>query len=421
MVITERLLQYIWQFQYFNRQELTTVQGESLQIIQQGKYNSNQGPDFLESKLIVGGITWAGNVELHIKTSDWDKHAHNDDENYRNIILHVVWEHDINDYTFLPLIALKDRVSKMLLEQYESWMQQQRFIPCENQLTNVHPLIWTGWKERLVVERLERKSEYILQLLEQSKQHWEEVSWWMIARNFGIKVNADSFENIARSLPVLILSKHKNQVLQLEALLFGQAGLLNGRFKESYPIMLQREFKFLKRKYSLPSIQPPLHFLRMRPSNFPTIRLAQLAKLVHSSNHLFSAIKEKETLDEIKQLFNVVANDYWHYHYRFDEATEFLPKQLGDMMLNNIVINSVVPLLFSYGHFHHDAVIKARASDWLEKTVAESNSIVSRWKATGIKIINAHDTQALIELRSQYCEHKRCLDCAIGCSILKNR
>jgi hypothetical protein len=420
--MTEKLLQFIWHLQYFHRSELQTEQGESLQIIQPGSWNTNQGPDFLSAKVKIGSTTWAGNIELHINASDWFKHAHQTDSNFKNIILHVVWKNDepanTSQYN-LPVFELQSRVSVLLLQRYEEWMNNVSFVPCGNSLNLVNELIWLKWKERLLIERLQRKSAYILQLYDQSRQHWEETFWWMIARNFGIRVNADAFEAIAHSIPVNILTKHKGQIQQLECLLFGQAGILNTRFQESYPRMLQKEYRFLQKKYRLDKVFVPLKFLRMRPSSFPSIRLAQLAMLIHNSTHLFSRIKEIRSVKEVKDLLDTTANDYWHYHYRFDEPGDFKIKNLGEDMVDNIIVNTIVPVLYAYGSYHGEPAYKNKALNWLEQIAAEKNRITRGWKEIGVDNQQAYDSQSLLELKTQYCDYKRCLECAIGNALLK--
>jgi hypothetical protein len=418
--MTERLLQFIWQFQYFNKNELTTTTGDSVQIIAAGQYNTNQGPDFLQSRIIINHTNWAGNIELHVKTSDWHLHQHQNDKNYNNVILHVVWENDTTESpNALPILELKDRVSKILLQRYEDWMHSTTFIPCEKSIHLVNDITWQSWKERLLAERLIRKSALIEQSLLQNNYHWEETFWWQLARNFGIKINADAFEAIAKSISVNILAKHKNQVHQLEALLFGQAGLLNEDFTEDYPKLLQREYKFLHSKYNLQPIHIPVHFLRMRPGNFPSVRLAQLAILIQASTHLFSKIKDAASAEEVKSWLQVTANDYWHYHYRFDEAVSYKKKKLGTVMIDNILINTVAPVLFAYGNYQNDNSCKTKAIKFLESTSAEKNSITKGFEKLGVGNKNAFDSQSLIELKSEYCTKKKCLECSIGNAILK--
>jgi hypothetical protein len=417
--MTERLLQYIWQFQHFNSTSLATVDGEILQINYPGFLNTNQGPDFLEAKIKVEDTTWAGNIELHLKSSDWNTHKHSNDKNYSNIILHVVWQDDASVGLSFPVLELQNKVSKFLLSRYDELMNATTFIPCEKSIHQVDALTWKSWQDRLLAERLQNKAEVIFNYLDENKNHWEETFWWLLAKNFGIKVNSDAFEKIARSLPVSILAKHKNQIHQLEALLFGQAGLLENNFADNYPQMLKKEYRFLKSKYKLQPIPAPLFFLRMRPANFPTVRLAQLAMLINHSVNLFSVIKESQSLDEIKKLLNVTANDYWHYHYVFDEATGFKEKNMGLQMINNILINTIIPIVFAYGLYNKEEKYKGKALQWLEQTAAEKNTITNTFAALGIENKNAFDSQALIQLKNEYCNRKRCLECAVGNSLLK--
>lgn len=419
--MTERLLQFIWQFQYFNKGELQTTSGESVRILFPGLLNANQGPDFSDAKIKIGNATWAGHVELHLKTSDWNRHGHQLDRNYHNVILHVVWEEDSKETaSHVPVLQLKERVSKILLQQYEELMNSKGFIPCEKSIAGVKPIIIQSWKERLIVERLTRKSEIVKSFLKQNNNHWEETFWWLLARNFGIRINADAFEEMARSISVNILAKHKNQIHQLEALLLGQAGLLNKNFIDDYPAMLKKEYQFLKKKYNLQYIHQPVHFLRMRPGNFPTIRLAQLAMLVKDSSHLFSKIKEASKVEEIRNRLHVTANDYWHYHYRFEEASDYKKKNLGTAMADNILINTVCLVLFVYGLIQDEQKYRDKAVRWLEAIAAENNSITKGFQQRGLINKNACDSQAMIELKNEYCNQKRCLGCAIGNAILKS-
>ncbi|MBP8114746.1 MAG: DUF2851 family protein [Chitinophagaceae bacterium] len=431
--MTERLLQFIWQFQYFNKSELETIDGEKVQIQFAGQLNTNQGPDFSDAKIVIGKTIWAGTVELHIKTSDWNKHNHQSDKNYKNVILHVVWEDDgagnrnsvpiketeQSSVDHIPVLELKGRVSKILLQRYEELMNSNSFVPCENSISTVKEITWKSWKDRLLVERLVRKFQTIESSLNENNFHWEETFWWMLARNFGIKVNADAFEAIARSISINILAKHKTQIHQLEALLLGQAGLLENKFSEDYPLMLQKEYKFYKSKYNLKPINQPVFFLRMRPGNFPTIRLAQLAMLVHDSAHLFSKIKEADSVKDVKAWLDVTANDYWHYHYKFDEESAYRKKKLGAAMIDNIIINTVCPVLFAYGNYNDETKYKDKALKWLEQTSAEKNNITKGFQQLGIENKTSFDSQGLIELKNEYCNKKRCLECGIGNSILK--
>jgi hypothetical protein len=417
--MTERLLQFIWRFQYFNKGELQTTTGEDVQIVFPGTYNTDQGPDFSDAKIKIGKTTWAGSVELHLLSSDWKRHNHHNDKNYNNVILHVVWEDDFPNYN-IPVLKLKNRVAGILLQRYEGLMNAKGFIPCENDISSIKPIILHSWKDRLLAERLIRRSTIVETFLNQNNQHWEETFWWLLARNFGIKINADAFESMARSIPVTILAKHKNQIHQLETLLMGQANLLSGKFTDDYPVMLRKEFEFYKKKYNLrPGTISPF-FLRMRPGNFPTVRLAQLAMVIHQSAHLFSKIKETGSVKDVKKWLDVTANDYWHYHYRFDQPSSFKKKNLGEAMIDNIVINTLCPMLFAYGHFHQEQKYKDKALQWLEETMPESNSITKGFQQFGLHNKNARDSQALIELKNEYCNKKRCLDCAVGNMLFRS-
>ncbi|QNA43029.1 DUF2851 family protein [Lacibacter sediminis] len=417
--MNEHLLQFIWQHLYFNRDQLSTVQHEPVQILSQGLLNTNQGPDFLHAKLFINNVTWAGTIELHLKTSDWKKHGHTNDEHYNNVILHVVYEHDEKTAGKIPVLELKNRISTSLLQHYRELMEQNSFVACENQLQQVNTIVWDSWKERMVAERLQQKNEHIQNILNQTNRHWEEAFWQLLARNFGSPLNTEAFESIAQSLPVTLLAKHKNHIHQIEALLLGQAGLLTGEFGEDYPIMLQKEYKFLQQKHQLKPVAHPIHFLRMRPSNFPTIRLAQLAMLIHQSSHLFSNVMEAKSVEAIRQMFSVTANDYWHYHYMLNEQSAYRKKQLGKTMIDNLLINTVIPLLYVYADDQHNEGTKEKAIQWLQQMPKEKNSITQQWETAGATHQSAFDSQALLYLKKNYCTAKRCLQCAVGNSILK--
>lgn len=414
----EKLLQYIWQFQYFNKSELLTSAGEKLQIIFPGKLNTNQGPDFTNAQIKIDNTTLVGSIELHLKASQWNEHGHSNDANYKNVILHVVFENDLSQSS-VPVLELQPRISNLLLDRYTALMNASSFIPCTNAVSEVKEITWLSWKERLLAERLTRKSSIVFKFLEENNAHWEETFWWMLARNFGMKVNTEAFESMARTIPVNLLAKHKHQIHQLEALLFGQAGLLNETFTEDYPKLLQREYLFLKKKYDLNPIHNRVHFLRMRPGNFPTIRLSQLAGLIQNSAHLFSKVLEIEKLPEVKKLFDVTANDYWYYHYRFDEASSFKKKTIGKDMIDNVIINTIVPVLFAYGLYHKEENYKNKAILWLEDLPAETNSITKGFADLKLYSQSAFDSQSFIELKTQYCDNKHCLQCAIGNVLLK--
>ncbi|HUP12396.1 MAG TPA: DUF2851 family protein [Niastella sp.] len=417
--MTEKLLQFIWQFQYFSRANLRTIEGESLEILFPGKLNNNQGPDFLDAKLRIGTTLFAGSVELHLKTSDWSRHGHTSDSNYSNVILHVVLQHDALIKNTIPVLELQNRISVLMQDRYANLMEAASFVPCAASLTQVQELTWLSWKERLVAERLTRKAQAVFQILNRTSHHWEETFWRLLARNFGITVNAEAFEELAQSISITILAKHRNSIHQLEALLLGQSHLIPEDPEDEYTKLLQREYTFLRNKFLLKPITSPVHFLRMRPGNFPTIRLAQLAMLVHTSHHLFSKLLEETDLNVIRNWLQVTANDYWHYHYRPDHPSAYKPKKLGRSMADTVIINTIVPVLFAYGVHQGQEAHKEKALRWLQEMNSESNAVTNGFREISVSTKSAYDSQALLELKREYCDNKRCLNCAVGVALLK--
>ena len=383
-----------------------------------GLFNHNQGPDFLDARIRISGTILAGNIELHLTEADWTRHAHSNDPNYRNIILHVLWEHPGRVRLSLPTVVLRDRVSKILLQRYGELMHSKFLVPCANSIHKVPALTWLKWKERLLAERLIRKSGLVQQYLHQSNQHWEEVFWWMLARNFGTSINSEAFEAVARSLSLTILARHRNHVHQLEALLLGQAGLLNKEFHCAYARLLVTDYNFYRFKYQLQPISMQVHFLRMRPGNFPTVRMAQLAMLLHRSKAMFAQIKDVQTVKDLYAILHVTASDHWNTHYVLDEPAAFKAKSLGVQMIENIIINTIVPMLFAYGHLRHEQHCKDKAMNWMEQLAPEKNTITNQWASLGLANEHAWDSQALIELKKEYCDARRCLECSVGNSLL---
>ncbi|HEY2726595.1 MAG TPA: DUF2851 family protein [Parafilimonas sp.] len=421
--MNERLLQFIWQFRYFNQTSLLTTDGKALQVIHPGNLNCNAGPDFFEAKIKINNTIWVGNIELHVYASGWKDHRHSSDKNYNNVILHVVWRNDatIFDNNNQPIAALElqSLVPKITLQRFEHLMQTADEIPCAFALPVLNEVGWLSWKERLMAERLTEKSTLILQWLEQCNNNWEEVFWISLCRSFGMKVNAEVFENIAKTVTVNLLAKHKNQVNQLEALLLGQAGLLDENFEDDYAVMLQKEYKFLSKKYALKPVNKQPVFLRMRPSNFPTLRLAQLAMLAHQSSHLFSKIKSAKKLNEIFKWFDITANHFWNYHYTLKDETVYQPKTLGSSFIQHIIINTIVPVLFAYGINKNEDVWKEKALNFLMELLPEQNVITKQWKAHQVSNKNALESQALIHLKNNYCDKKKCLDCTVGVKLMR--
>lgn len=418
--MNERLLQYIWQFRYYQAHQLQTTDGQPLQVQHPGQWNSNQGPDFANARIQIGDTLWAGAVELHLKTSDWQRHGHTGDAHYEPVVLHVVWQHDQTELpNQLPVLELQSRVSSLMLHQYEQWMSSQEAVPCQQQWHTVPAITWQSWKDRLLTERLQQKMQALEQHLQQTKGHWEEVFWRMLCRYMGGHINGESFEQVAVSLPIKVLARHKAQIHQLEALLLGQAGLLHARFEDKYAQMLYKEYQFLQQKYGLRVINKPPSHLRLRPANFPAIRLAQLAMLIHQSSKLFGQLRQATELKQVWPLLQATANDYWADHFKPDQAAEGkAPRSIGRQMQEVLLVNAVVPVLFAYGKLQGEPAQADKALQWLQAMPAETNQPTALFKQAGL-LQHAYDSQAVLHLRKQYCDARRCLECAIGNRLLR--
>lgn len=419
--MTEKLFQFIWQFRYFNSENLTTTEGEPLQIISPGTHNTSQGPDFLNAQIRCGETVLAGSIELHIRASEWIQHGHSGDKNYDNCILHVVWENDKLLPVKMPVLELKNRISNIFLSKYEMMMSSRQFIACHESIASTDELVFTSWKHRLATERLQQKANTILAQLETDNYHWEQVFRVHLARNFGMPVNADAFEKLAQSLPVKILDKHRHQLIAVEAMLMGQANLLDETLTDPYAVMLRKEYSFLKKKYNLVPLSEPFHFLRMRPANFPTVRIAQLAAIICERTSLFSFVKDARDLKSLRALFDVTANDFWHYHYTFQDKSVYKQKHVGVSMADHIIINTVLPMLFAFAHYHNIPEMKERSINMLLMIPHENNSIINRFASIGAVSKHALDSQALLQLKKKYCDEKRCLQCAVGYRMLKGK
>ncbi|MEZ4953387.1 MAG: DUF2851 family protein [Saprospiraceae bacterium] len=420
----EDFLHFLWRFRRFDQAGLVSTAGETIDIIHPGEHNSHAGPDFSNARVRIGGTLWAGNVEMHLKSSEWSAHNHQQDEAYRNVILHVVMEEDKPvlrpDGSRIPCLEMKKRVPTKLLGTYQKILHNEYWIPCQHQFSSVPELTKKLWLDRLLVERLENKTELIKTVLLKNKMDWEETFYQFTARNFGLKINVEPFELLARSLPQNILARHKDNLLQIEAMVFGQAGMLEKEFTDDYPNELKKEYLFLKNKFNLSPINSVMwKFLRLHPGNFPTIRLAQFAKLIYGSVHLFSKILEVENLKEIEGLFSVKLSGYWLTHYVFEKESEKRNKSFGKEAIRLMTINTIVPFLFLYGNEIKEEVFKDKALRLLEELKPEKNTIIKGWESLGVVADSAYQTQALLQLKNEYCNKKRCLECSIGGAILK--
>ncbi len=418
----EEFLQFVWEHHLFSKGELQTVDGRPIKILSAGRANYDSGPDFFNARVQIADTIWAGNIEVHHKSSQWFQHKHDTNPAYNNVILHVVELFDkpvVVNGEELPTFVMSYPTE--LFENFEQLLKSKKWIACEDKLPSVDPFILRFWYSSLMTERLQSKTQSILEILGQNTNNWNETFYQLIARNFGLKTNAIPFELLSRSLSLQLLSKHKNSLFQIEALLFGQAGFLNETLLgDDYYLSLRNEYSFLYKKYNLAGIDAHLwKFLRLRPVNFPTIRIAQLAALINQSTALFSKILETNNLDEIQKLFDVTASEYWNTHYRFNKiSSENKPKHLGDTVFQNLVINTIAPLLFVYGDQHSNQSLKDRALHFLEQLPSEQNQIIRKWSELKIVSQTAFESQALIQLKKQYCENKKCLHCQLGAKII---
>ncbi|MBI5218274.1 MAG: DUF2851 family protein [Bacteroidia bacterium] len=420
--MNEGFLQYIWKYNLADKSKLKTVQGEPVRIISPGTHNTDAGPDFFNARIKIGNTTWAGNIEVHVNSSDWYKHSHAHDKTYDNIILHVVFKHDSDikrkNGKIIPTLVLK--FNKNILNNYESLLKSRLWIPCLDTLPDVDKFIIDHWLHALMIERLERKINAVSTLFENSKNSWEDTLYIWLARNFGFSLNAEPFELLAKATPLNQLLKHHDNRTHIEAILFGQAGLLSSEsVTDEYYIALKKDYHFFKQKFRLTPIEKHLwKFLRLRPSNFPTLRISQFAHLIHKTQGLFSKIIEAKNLHEIESLLKINASEYWDTHYVFGKKSGKKVKAFGKEAFHIFLINTMVPFLFFYGKQKNKEAYKAKTLSLLEELEPEKNSIIRGWREAGIKAANAFDTQALLELKKEYCAKMRCLDCQIGNKVL---
>jgi hypothetical protein len=419
----EDFLHYLWKFKKFDALNLKTSNEEEITIINVGQYLELAGPDFFNAQITIGNQKWAGNVEIHLKSSDWYVHHHERDSAYENVILHVVWEHDAEIFrsnnTEIPVLELKKYVEKETIENYQSLISPKSWIFCEKQLINIDEFTLKNWQERLFFERLERKSQPIFDLLEQTNQDWEAVLFCLLAKNFGLNTNGEIFLKIAQSIPFSIIRKESFEIENLEALLFGTAGLLDSEKEDNYFKDLKFRYYYLLHKYQIEknSIEP-VQFFKHRPDNFPTIRLSQLANLYHSQQNLFSKISGLNSLKKSYELFQITTSDYWKNHYQFDKESPKKNKMLSKSFIDLIVMNTIIPLQFAYAKSQGKEISEDLIS-LLNEVAPEKNAIVDKFSFFGIKAKSAFETQSLLQLKNEYCNKSKCLECAVGMELLK--
>ncbi len=422
----EAFLHYVWQYQYFLMEELQTTEGQVLSIKSTGFINSDAGPDFNQSKVLIDDIEWSGSVEIHLKSSDWYLHHHQEDKAYNNVILHVVWEYDKvvtrSDKTQIPTLELKNRVRKDLLEKYNDLINFPReLIPCQHSFKKVDDITKYSMMDKLALQRLSFKANGILERLKRNKGNWEETAYQSLFKSIGLKVNGDTFEQLAERVPFSLIKKYYNQRNDIESILFGMAGFLEKKLVDPYYEQLQQKFQFLAHKHQVIEKLDAAQwkFMRLRPANFPTVRISQLSTILSDCEYLFNKIIKIENVADIQSWIQRPPSEYWQQHYNFCSPS---PKKLGGLgqaTLETILINSIVPILVAYGKEVDDQSYVDRAISYLETVKPENNKITRVYKSLGLSAKTGLDSQAMIQWYNEYCQKKKCLNCAVGTAILK--
>ena len=421
----EDFIHYIWKYKKFNFTNLKTSNGDDLTILNSGDYLQKEGPDFFNAQIVITTQKWAGNIEIHIKSSDWYLHHHERDVNYNNVILHVVWVNDApiyrKDNTEIPVLEIKNYVSPDIQHIYMELSAQKSWIYCENQIKDIDSFVFCNWQERLFLDRLEEKALPIQELLNETQQDWEAVLFCLLAKNFGLNTNGEAFYKIAKSITFSLIQKEALDVIYLEALLFGQANLIPDNVEDVYPKELKSWYDYMALKYKMnkPALEN-IQFFQHRPDNFPTIRLAQLAMLYHLQRNLFSKIIAAKSLTELHPLFELQVNGYWKTHYNFDKPSPKKDKSLSKEFINLLIINTIAPIKFAFAQSQGKESAEILI-DLLASIPAEKNNIIEKFSIFGIKSKNSFQTQALLQLKNKYCNTKKCLHCAIGLDLLKNK
>lgn len=419
MGMKEDLLHYLWKFQKWNSHHLLSENNEPLHVIKPGHHNKLAGPDFILAQLEIDGQFWAGQVEIHIKASQWYEHGHERDPNYDNVILHVVWEHDVdvyrNDGTAIPTLVISGLIPPKVIEQYNVLFKNNTaWIPCESNFHTVDDFTLSHWLERLYFDRLEAQSTTIFNELEESNGHWEALLFRILAKNFGLNINGSSFLSLAKSFEFKMIGKCSRQQLELEALFIGQAGLLDNDIEDGYFVKLQQRYAYLKYKFKLQNegVVTP-QFFRVRPPNFPTIRLSQLANLYLKKPRLFSELIATNNREELHAIFKVSASHYWDEHYNFGVCSKVRKKLLSDSFIDLLIINTVIPIKYCYSKYL-GTVESEKLLDLASEVKSEQNAIVKKFNSLKNIAKTASQSQALLQLKSRYCDRQKCLDCAIG-------
>lgn len=422
----EDFLHFIWKYKKIRTAPLVSSQNETIEILSEGTHNHLSGPDFFNARIKINEQLWAGNVEIHMKSSDWYAHGHESNPNYDNVILHVVWDDDVaifrKDNTQISTLELKAYVSKEVFEAYQKLFEARtnRFINCQNNITSVNDFVFKNWLERLFFERLEQKSNAVAELLVRHNNDWEQVLFSLLVKNFGLKINGESFQSLSESLPFSIVRKIGDSALQLEATFFGMVGFLESdEISDAYYLHLRKEYQFIEHKFKLnnQAVQKP-EFFKLRPSNFPTLRLSQIANLYSKNQNLFHKIIDAQSLDVIYDLFNVQASTYWNSHFTFGKESKKSSKNLTKNFIELLLINTILPLKFEYAK-HFNTAEEASIVAIVAGIKNERNSIIDNFLSLGVGISNAMESQAVLQLYNNYCSKNNCLHCAVGHHLLK--
>ena len=420
----EQLLHYVWKHKIFSLKELKTTTGQQVEVIDTGLANTDAGPGFFNAKLKLDGVLWIGNIEIHERSSDWFKHGHHADAGYNSVILHIASEIDTeisrSNGERIPQIQLI--CPEAVRTNYKELLETDSYPPCYRIIPSLPPFTAHSWMTALQMERFEQKATLLNERLKRCQGNWEDAFFITLARNFGFGLNGDAFETWAHQLPFRAVDKHRNDLFQIEAIFFGQAGILEDSDGDGYYLRLKKEYTYLQHKFGLIPMDASLwRFLRLRPANFPHIRIAQLACLYHRAYGLLSRIMETETLQGVRDILKGGTSEYWLTHYTFGGSSPSRPKTLSNTSLDLLIINTVVTFLYAYGLHKGNRVLCARAGSFLEELKAENNYITRMWEQCGMKASNAADSQALIQLKKEYCDKKKCLYCRIGYEYLKRK
>ncbi len=423
-MIQEAFLHFVWKNQYFNKSRLLTQSGEAITIEKVGFHNNLAGPDFKEAVVTIDGMKWAGAVEIHLNSSDWEKHHHQGDPNYDNVILHVVYEDDkeiLDSHSrLLPTLSLKGLIKPKMLQRYTDMLQNDEKVPCAKQLHSVKVITRLSMLERTLISRVEHKAQEVVTLLQANNTDWEETAYQWLAKGLGFKTNAESMLALAQMVPSRILHKH-NQLQQYEALLFGASGLLSIDLKDEYLKSLKSEFDYLSKKYELNRSLSynQWHFSGVRPANFPTVRIAQLASMLYHHQNIFSLFTEFDDPKKLIKEFQITQTAYWQSHVVMDKESKIKIGGLTKSAKENLMINTTVPLLVAYAKYQDTTEPLDKALNLLMALPKEENKITRLWKSVGWNVSSAFDSQGLIELHNNFCKKKRCIECGIGAELVK--